>query len=200
MTTNHPPRDPTPAVADILERVDRNTDDWWKACALAGVEHLAATGTPFTAYDVAALGVPEPDHPNRWGAVMNIAARAGTIRAAGYVPSPRPTVHRSVVRQWIGAQDAPHTSPPKEPTMKPPGRPRRGRGHRRAVATGTRALDPWNPWEPRDPADQAQDVDHRPSAQTPADRPSCAHCGAPLLSPRSKTSGICARCTRGTDR
>lgn len=93
-------------VAAILAQIDCNTDDWWRSCALAGLEYLAATARPFTAYDLTSLGVPEPQHPNQWGPVMSTAAHAGMIRHAGYVPSLRPSVHRSVVRQWIGAQAA----------------------------------------------------------------------------------------------
>lgn len=95
-----------PDVTAVLAEVDRDTDDWWKSCALAGVRHLAALGGPFTAHDVAALGVPEPDHPARWGALFNSAAHAGVIVAAGVTRSSRPTVHRSLVRQWVGGHPA----------------------------------------------------------------------------------------------
>lgn len=92
-----------PAVAAILEQVDRNADDWWRSCALAGIRHLAATGRPFTAADVAALGVPEPDHRNRWGGVFSAAARAEIIRPVAIVRGYRRTSHGAFVRLWVGA-------------------------------------------------------------------------------------------------
>lgn len=67
-------------VAGILAQVDRN------------------------AHDVAELGVPDPDHPARWGGLFSAAARAGIIRLVGYAPSSRPTVHRAIVRVWTGAE------------------------------------------------------------------------------------------------
>lgn len=90
----------------LLAAVDENADGWWKSCAMAGIEFLAATGQPFTAHDLVELGVPEPDVPARWGAVMNAASHVGIIVPIAVVCSARPTVHRSLVRQWIGA----HTS------------------------------------------------------------------------------------------
>lgn len=94
----------TPDLGALLADVDRNADGWWRSCALAGIRHLAALGEPFTAHDVATLGVPDPDHPNRWGALFSTAAHAQIIRPVGVVRSDRRTTHRALVRLWVGAQ------------------------------------------------------------------------------------------------
>lgn len=86
-----------------MAQVDANADDWWKSCADTALKQLAATGRVFEAYDLVLMGVPEPHHPNAWGARMNAAAKRGVIRNVGAGPSKRPTVARSLVRYWQGA-------------------------------------------------------------------------------------------------
>ena len=98
-----------PSIPDyqtILQDVDANTDKWWKSCALAAIECLARSGRPFTAYDAAQLGVPDPDHPSRWGGLFSAAAHAGLIRSAGVVRGSRASTHGAWVRVWIGAEYA----------------------------------------------------------------------------------------------
>ena len=90
----------------MLAEVDRGSDGWWRSCALAGVQHLAAIGEPFTAHDVAQLGVPDPDHPARWGALFRAARTEGLIVPVAIVPSTRRTVHGALVRLWVGAEHA----------------------------------------------------------------------------------------------
>jgi hypothetical protein len=86
-----------------LAQVDSNASDWWKQCADQGIRHLASTGQVFQCADLIDLGVPEPHHPNAWGARMNAAAKAGLIVPAGWGASKRPTVAKSAVRLWRGA-------------------------------------------------------------------------------------------------
>lgn len=88
---------------DILDLVAENTDDWWAACARQAIGLLAVDGQPFSADDVHALGVPDPDVPARWGAAFSAARKAGLIVPAGYVPSQRAGRNGSVIRQWKGA-------------------------------------------------------------------------------------------------
>jgi hypothetical protein len=94
------------AKTDGIARATANTPpDWATACRNA-IELMARRGQPFQAADLIAEGlVDEPDHPARWGAAFNNAARAGVIEHAGVVPSTRATVHRSLCRQWIGTRD-----------------------------------------------------------------------------------------------
>lgn len=85
-----------------LEVVEESTDAWWRDCCDRGIEELARRGHDFQAVDLVDLGVPEPWHPNAWGARLHHAARRGLIEPVGYAQSRRPTVKASVVRVWRG--------------------------------------------------------------------------------------------------
>lgn len=100
-----PSRQP-PETLSGRDRAERNTDDWWTAVALQAVRAMAATGRIFQCYDlVEVYAIPEPDHPNRWGALLTRAARKGLIVAVGAAPSRRPKTAGSLTRTWRGAQD-----------------------------------------------------------------------------------------------
>lgn len=79
-----------------------NADDWWQSVAMRALRWLAATGQPFEAYDVTELGVPDPDHPNRWGALFRAAHTAGLIEHHGYTASRRPGRSGGLTRTWVG--------------------------------------------------------------------------------------------------
>lgn len=83
-----------------------NADDWWRDCAWRAVDHMAAAGVDFTAADLTELGVPDPDVPNRWGALFRAALTAGVIVPVGFVVSSRPSRHGGVCRVWRGAEHA----------------------------------------------------------------------------------------------
>ena len=86
------------------DKAEVNADLWWWSTAMAGITTLAATGQEFEAFDIAdRLGVPEPDHCNRWGALLSAAAKAGMIVAVGAKPSRRPTAAGHLCRTWRGA-------------------------------------------------------------------------------------------------
>lgn len=116
-----PPAAETPPVASILDevraraaarqvdgltRADENTDAFWRATADQAIRARAETGRVFDAYALAEDGVPEPDHPSRWGPRFLAAARAGVIVPAGYASSRRPATAGSAVRVWRGARAA----------------------------------------------------------------------------------------------
>lgn len=88
-------------------RARDNADDWWWSAAWRAIGWLADTRTDFTAWDVSELGVPEPDHGNRWGALFRAAATAGVIEPVGYGPSRRPTRAGGVCRVWRGRAPTP---------------------------------------------------------------------------------------------
>ncbi len=86
------------------DQAERNADDWWMHTAMQAVRAMARTGREFQAFDVAeTYHVPEPDHPNRWGALLTRAAREGLIVATGAAPSRRPATARSLTKTWRGA-------------------------------------------------------------------------------------------------
>jgi hypothetical protein len=93
---------------DGVTRADENADDWWKSSVDQAIRYLAETGRVFDAYAVAELGVPEPDHPNRWGSRFKAAARDGVIVPVGYARSRRPTVAGAAVRTWRGVVSPPN--------------------------------------------------------------------------------------------
>ncbi|MET8113738.1 hypothetical protein [Streptomyces prasinus] len=91
------------AKADGIARAAANTTPEWGTACRAAIELMARRGIPFQAADLITEGlVDEPDHPARWGAAFNNAARAGVIEEAGYVRSKRATVHGSICKQWTG--------------------------------------------------------------------------------------------------
>jgi hypothetical protein len=95
-----------PTFDDLLagrDQAERNCDDWWMRTALQAVKAMARTGREFQCYDLTtAYNLPEPDHPNRWGALLTRAARDGLIVAVGAAPSRRPTTAKSLTKLWRG--------------------------------------------------------------------------------------------------
>lgn len=82
-----------------LHTVPGNPDLWWEDGALRAIEHLAATVTSFTAYDLIGL-VDEPDHSCRWGSVFAKAKALGIIQRIGYTSSRRPGRSSGVCGVW----------------------------------------------------------------------------------------------------
>lgn len=88
-----------------IARGDAGTDSWWRDCCDRGIAEMVSRGVVFQAADLHDLGVPDPDHPNRWGPRLLAAARAGVIVPVDYGPSRRPSTACSAVRLWSGARD-----------------------------------------------------------------------------------------------
>ena len=87
------------------DHAERNSDDWWMSTAMQAVRSMARTGRVYQAYDlVETYRTPEPDHPNRWGALLTRAARIGVIVPVGAAPSRRPRTAKSLTRTWQGAR------------------------------------------------------------------------------------------------
>ncbi|MGW9238164.1 hypothetical protein ACWGRL_05410 [[Kitasatospora] papulosa] len=92
------------AKRDGMALAADNTNPDWAAACRSAIERMAARGTVFQAADlIAEQLVDEPDSPSQWGPAFGSAARAGVIEAAGYAPSKRATVHKSICKVWIGA-------------------------------------------------------------------------------------------------
>lgn len=80
-----------------------STDAEWAADCDRAIRTLAATGQPFTAYDLHAM-VREPSNPNHWGPRLPVAAKRGLIRKVGYRKSDRPGTRGSAVAVWQGIE------------------------------------------------------------------------------------------------
>ena len=86
----------------VIADVDARTDDWWRRTCDQAIAEFAKRGKAFSAFDLVEAGVPEPEHPSRWGSRFAAAAKAGSIVPAGAGPSRRPSVRGSLVRYWRG--------------------------------------------------------------------------------------------------
>lgn len=75
---------------------------WWREAEII-LAARAATGEPFSADDLRADGLGEPDKPARWGTLFRLAADAGLIVSVGVLNSRRTQRHGSLSRVWVGA-------------------------------------------------------------------------------------------------
>lgn len=89
---------------DQLDLFGGHPDRWWQDGALRAVTELAKTGQPFTldALRDDPYNLPDPHHPNQWGALAHAARKAGLIEPIGYQPSTVASRKGSVVRVWQG--------------------------------------------------------------------------------------------------
>lgn len=78
--------------------------DWWTRASLQAIEALAQTGRPFSASDLRdePYSIPEPVHPNHWGALWTHAKGQGLCHPIGYVQARTGSRHRGVQRLWLG--------------------------------------------------------------------------------------------------
>lgn len=91
-------------LLSVAEMHAERTDSWWRDGADRAVTALAETRRPFTVDDLRDLGVPEPDHANRWGGLFGAHSKRGAIRRTGRtVPSRHSPRNGSRVPEWIGA-------------------------------------------------------------------------------------------------
>lgn len=92
---------------EAIRRADRHAYPAWKDAAFQVVQHLAASGQPFTTDDVweGLHGSDRPHEPRALGGVMVRAARRGIIaKADGVRPSQRIEAHRNPKQLWKGAR------------------------------------------------------------------------------------------------
>lgn len=80
----------------------RHRDDVWWGQAMSGIGLLALAGEPFDAFDLQSVGVGEPDHPGRYGALFMSASKAGVIEKVGFHQSKRPGRSGGVCAVWMG--------------------------------------------------------------------------------------------------
>jgi len=77
----------------------------WDRQAMKAVREHAATGATFDAYTLTLAGVPEPRHPNRWGALFRAAATAGIIQAVDNHRSQKPSRRGGRCLGWQGSPE-----------------------------------------------------------------------------------------------
>lgn len=98
--------DPADYDGDLLSvsvMHETRTNPWWRSGADLAVESLAATRRPFSVDDIRAMGVSEPDHPNRWGGLFGAWSKRGLIRRTGRtVPSRHALRNGSRLPEWVG--------------------------------------------------------------------------------------------------
>ena len=117
MATNNRPGLIARAAADAPTSADQATPTRpaeladWRATAEDAVLTLAARGTLFGADDVRALGVPEPERPNQWGAVFRALHAAGYIVPVGFTLGRRRVRHSGLSRLWVGTAPDADTRP-----------------------------------------------------------------------------------------
>jgi hypothetical protein len=92
---------------DGIDKVLANNEKWRSDVSYI-ITQFIKKGKPFTAVDVRAAavrcGLPEPSHPNAWGAQVNNFARKKLIVKTGvYLKSKMDTRHSGLVAEWVAA-------------------------------------------------------------------------------------------------
>lgn len=91
--------------AEGQELVAANNADWLDTVDYAILCH-ANSGRTFTVEDVRircrGVALPEPKHPNAWGAAFSRAAKQGLIERVGYQKNRLASAHSRIVSTWRG--------------------------------------------------------------------------------------------------
>lgn len=90
------------AAVHKINEANNGQQMWWRDAEII-LASRAASGEPFTADDLRADGLGEPDKPARWGSLFRQAQMNGVIVAVGVVNSKRAQRHGSLGRVWVGA-------------------------------------------------------------------------------------------------
>lgn len=89
---------------DGMFLADQAASQDWKDRWDNAIVALARTGQEFTTDEIRKIAGPPEDHPNAAGARLQVASRAGVIRATGgYRKSTRDTLHAHPLTVWVGA-------------------------------------------------------------------------------------------------
>lgn len=110
MTDDKKPRQQL--LGDVLkqegqDRVLANEHSRWKVDVERVLGQLIAKGEPFNADDLRRMAVvqaiPEPHHPNCWGALIGAASKAKRITMIGIDKNTIPSAHARLIGKWIRA-------------------------------------------------------------------------------------------------
>ena len=94
------------SLSNVLGAGFEFSPEGWRTDAELVLLHLAEGGDVFTVDNLRELGVPDPDKPQRWGALIAVMQRRGIIEFAGL------HLHRitagdvQAIRQWKGTRRA----------------------------------------------------------------------------------------------
>lgn len=90
-----------------IKQVLANNADWQSAVH-AVLTQLCQSRETFTAEDLrkacAAAGIPDPKHPNAWGAAINSASKSGLIEQIGHKKNHMSSAHARIVGVWRAAR------------------------------------------------------------------------------------------------
>lgn len=93
-------------LSDGVQAAHVFSPDEWRVHAEAAIHELAASGRIFTVDHLRRAGIPDPDKPQRLGALLAVMRNVGVIECAGA------QVHRikagdaQLIRQWRGSASA----------------------------------------------------------------------------------------------
>lgn len=76
-----------------------SNDREWTQKAIACLRAIP-TNVEFQADWFRSIGLPEPHHPNAWGAVIHAAAKLGLIEQVGFARSKLPSARARIVGVW----------------------------------------------------------------------------------------------------
>ncbi|GAB3621791.1 hypothetical protein GCM10027417_30530 [Glutamicibacter endophyticus] len=78
----------------------------WRDIATRAARELGRTEHPFTVDSLRRWGVPDPDKPERWGALFAGLARQKIIQFHGLALHRGPGGRVSAIRVWVGGPEA----------------------------------------------------------------------------------------------
>ncbi|MEC3853463.1 hypothetical protein [Paenarthrobacter ureafaciens] len=93
-------------MSDGVQAAHVFSPDAWRADAVAAVHTLAASGRVFTVDHLRRAGIPDPDKPQRWGALFAVMRNSGVIECAGMQEHRIKAGDSQLIRQWRGSANA----------------------------------------------------------------------------------------------
>lgn len=93
-------------LSDGVQAAHVFSPDAWRVDAEAALHELAASGDVFTIDDLRRAGIPDPDKPQRWGALFAVMRNVGVIECAGAQEHRIKAGDAQLIRQWRGSASA----------------------------------------------------------------------------------------------
>ena len=96
------PASSLPGYSDGLQAAYAYAPDEWREQGLALARYLAGTGEPFTVADLQRLGLPEPEKPEQWGALVAAMRNRKIAEHIGWTEHTTAKGKKHGVRIWQG--------------------------------------------------------------------------------------------------